>query len=328
MLTAEHEMHDSGLRFSETDIERRKKFVGLQADDLSRLASASPIVAARAGEYVAAFFDYLSRFDETAALFEKRKVLEEARRLKRDHLAAMVRGQYGKAYVEQRLRLARLYSEVGLHVRIFLGAYHHLLTSVGFDIVAHFANDPLRAFHVFASLRKIGFFDMGIIIDFLLAERERTIALQQEAIRELSTPVLQLREGLLLLPVVGVVDPPRARRLTDDLLREIRSTRARVVVMDITGVASINVEVANHLVQTVEAARLIGVIVILSGLSPAVARALIDLGVELSAFDIVGDLRSGVERSEHLLGYRVVREHAFARTSKHAEPITGPYART
>jgi rsbT co-antagonist protein RsbR len=128
--------------------------------------------------------------------------------------------------------------------------------------------------------------------------------------------------------VVGVVDTPRARRLTDDLLREIRSTRARVVVMDITGVASINVEVANHLVQTVEAARLIGVIVILSGLSPAVARALIDLGVELSAFDIVGDLRSGVERSEHLLGYRVVREHAPARTSKHAEPITGPYART
>jgi rsbT co-antagonist protein RsbR len=312
MLAPEHARHDNGLQFTESDIERRKKFVGLQADDLSRLAAASPIVAARVGAYVAAFFDYLARFEETAALFAKRKLLEEARQLKCDHLAAMVQGQYGKSYVEQRLRMAKLYSEVGLDVRIFLGAYHYLLSSVGFDIVARFADDRVKAFHIFSSFRKIGFFDMAIIVDFLLAERERTIALQQDAIREPSTPVLQLREGLLLLPVVGVVDTTRARLLTDGLLREIRSTRAKVVVMDITGVASINVEVAGHLVQAVEAARLIGVVVILSGLSPAVARALIDLGVELSAFDIVGDLRSGVERSERLLGYKVVREHAAA----------------
>jgi rsbT co-antagonist protein RsbR len=308
VLAAKRAGHDSGFGFTESDIEQRKKFVGLQPDDLSRLAAASPIVTARAGAYVAAFFDYLARFEETAALFAKRKLLDEARQLKRDHLTAMVQGEYGKGYVEQRLRLARLYSEVGLHVRIFLGAYHHLLTSVGFDIAARFADDPLNAFHIFSSFRKIGFFDMGIIIDFLLAERERTIALQQDALRELSMPVLQLREGLLLLPIVGVVDTARASLLTDGLLREIRSTRAKVVVMDITGVASVDGEVANHLVQAVEAARLIGVVVILSGLSPAVARALIDLGVELSAFDIVGDLRAGVERSEHLLGYRVVRE--------------------
>jgi len=312
MLAPELARQDNGLRFAESDIERRKTFVGLQQYDLFRLAEASPVVTAHASEYVAAFFDYLARFEEAAALFARRNLLEEARQLKLDHLGAMVEGEYGKGYVEQMLRLAKLYSEVGLHVRIFLGAYHYLLSSVGSDIVARFADDPLKAFHIFSSFRKIGFFDMAIVIDFLLAERERTIALQQDAIRELATPVLQIREGLLLLPVVGVVDTQRARLLTDGLLREIRSKRAKVVVMDITGVPSINAEVANHLVQAVEAARLIGVVVILSGLSPAVARTLIDLGVEPSAFDIVGDLRGGVERSERLLGYKVVRDHLAA----------------
>jgi rsbT co-antagonist protein RsbR len=69
-------------------------------------------------------------------------------------------------------------------------------------------------------------------------ERERIIRQQQEAIRELSTPVLQVRERLLILPIIGVIDPQRARQLTEQLLRGIRSNRAKVVVIDITGVPS------------------------------------------------------------------------------------------
>src|SRR5262249_60368657 len=86
-------------------------------------------------------------------------------------------------------------------------------------------------------------------------ERERVIREQQEAIRELSTPVLQVRERLLILPIIGLIDPHRARQLTEQLLRGIRANRAKVVVVDITGVAAMDANVANHLVQTVEAAR-------------------------------------------------------------------------
>jgi rsbT co-antagonist protein RsbR len=300
-----------GLRIDDGDIERRRAFVGLDGEDLLRLAAAAPVIAAHGAQYVGAFFEYLARFEEAAALFLDPELLGEARRLKRAHLAAMVQGEYGTGYAQARLRLAKLYSEARLPVRLFLGAYHHLLSAIGWDLVRDLTIDRLEAFRIFVSVRKVGVFDMGLIIDFLLAEREHTIALQQEAIRELSTPVLQLRNGLLLLPIIGTVDARRAHLLTDTLLLAIRSRRARVVVVDVTGVAAINPEVANHLVQSVEAARLIGVIVILSGLSPAVARALIDLGVNLSAYDVVGDLQSGVERSEHLLGYRVVKDAAL-----------------
>jgi rsbT co-antagonist protein RsbR len=223
----------------------------------------------------------------------------------------MMKAACEQDYLEQRLRLAKLYIEAGLPLSILLGAYRHLLSTIGFDIVAHFANDPARAFRIFDSLRKIGIFDLSIV-DFLLDKSQRTIDRQQEALRELSMPVLQLRQGLLLMSINGVVDARRARQLANDLLSAVRSRRAKVVVMDITGVAAITGEVANHLVQAVEAARLLGVVVILSGLSPAVAKTLIDLGVDLSTFDIAGDLQSGVERSERLLGYRVVRERAVA----------------
>jgi len=137
-------------------------------------------------------------------------------------------------------------------------------------------------------------------------ERERIIREQQEAIRELSTPVLQVRERLLILPIIGVIDPQRARQLTEQLLRGIRSNRAKVVVLDITGVPYIDSAVANHLVQTVEAARLLGAIVIVTGLSPEIAQTLVNIGVDLGKMNTVGDLQGGIEEAERLLGYRVV----------------------
>jgi rsbT co-antagonist protein RsbR len=141
-------------------------------------------------------------------------------------------------------------------------------------------------------------------------ERERIIRQQQEAIRELSTPVLQVRERLLILPIIGVIDPQRARQLTEQLLRGIRSNRAKVVVIDITGVPSVDSTVANHLVQTVDASRLMGATVIVTGLSSEIAQTLVTIGVDLTKMKTVGDLQGGIEEAERLLGYQLVRPAA------------------
>ena len=138
-------------------------------------------------------------------------------------------------------------------------------------------------------------------------ERERVIRAQQESIRELSTPVLQVRERLLILPIIGVLDSQRARQLTEQLLRGIRANRAKVVVIDITGVPTIDSTVANHLVQTVEASRLMGASVIITGLSSEIAQTLVTIGVDLSKVNAVGDLQGGIEEAERLLGYEVIR---------------------
>lgn len=137
-------------------------------------------------------------------------------------------------------------------------------------------------------------------------ERERIIRQQQQAIRELSTPVLQVRERLLILPIIGVMDAQRARQLTEQLLRGIRSNRAKVVVIDITGVPTVDSKVANHLVQTVEASRLLGATVIVTGLSSEIAQTLVTIGVDLAKMRTVGDLQGGIEEAERLLGYKVI----------------------
>ena len=138
-------------------------------------------------------------------------------------------------------------------------------------------------------------------------ERERVIRDQQEAIRELSTPVLQVRERLLILPIIGILDGPRARQLTEQLLKGIRAHRAKVVVIDITGVPDVDEGVANSLVQTVDASKLMGASVIITGLSSEIAETLVTIGVDLSKMDTVGDLQEGIEEAERLLAHPSVR---------------------
>jgi rsbT co-antagonist protein RsbR len=139
-------------------------------------------------------------------------------------------------------------------------------------------------------------------------ERERIIREQQDVIRELSTPVLQVRDRLVILPIIGVLDAQRTRQLTEQLLNAIQHHRAKVVVIDITGVATIDLGVANHLVQTVQASRLMGASAIITGVSSRIAQTLVDLGVDLSMMQTVGDLQGGLEEAERLLGYGVAAE--------------------
>jgi rsbT co-antagonist protein RsbR len=138
-------------------------------------------------------------------------------------------------------------------------------------------------------------------------ERERVIRQQQDSILELSTPVLQVRERLLILPIIGVLDDMRARQLTEQLLGGIRNHRAKVVVVDITGVPDVDQAVANSLVQTVDASRLMGAEVIITGLSSKIAQTLVTIGVDLNKMRTVGDLQGGIEEAERQLGFRVTR---------------------
>jgi rsbT co-antagonist protein RsbR len=281
----------ANMGITEQDVERRKRFVDLEPADLQRIASIKDVVVKNADQLTRTFFQYLAGFDEARVLLGYKELTDQARALKRDHLIAMVSGVYDLKYIEQRIKLGLLYGRVGLETKVFLGAFHHLLTNIG----------RLIGFDAYMSLKKVAFFDIGVQIDVIMHERERTIRRQSEAIRELSTPVLQIRDRLLLLPLIGVIDTHRAQLITENLLRSIRDNRAKVVVMDVTGVATIDSKVANHLVQAVTAARFMGATVLVSGVSADVAQSLVALGIDLEPFSTVGDLQGALEEAEAML---------------------------
>ena len=295
----------SNVGITPTDLELRRRYVDLTAEDNENLQAIKPLITEHADELVDTFFEHLAKFPEAKVLLGYRELMQQARTLKRAHLLEMLEGKYDMPYAEQRVKLGLLYGRVGLPTKIYLGAFRALITRAG-ELVME--SRPKDGFAKWSSLQKVAQFDIGIHSDVLMHERERTIGRQSEAIRELSTPVLQIRDRLLLLPLIGIIDSHRAQLITENLLKAIRAARAKVVVIDVTGVATIDSRVANHLVQTVTASRLMGAFAIVTGITADVAQSMVALGIEMAPFTTVGDLQGGVELAEERLGYRVTRK--------------------
>ncbi len=130
------------------------------------------------------------------------------------------------------------------------------------------------------------------------AERERlqqqVLDVQQQVIAELSTPIIPIMERIIVMPLVGAIDSMRARDTTRALLAGISEYRAKVVILDITGVPVVDSGVAGHLDKTIQAARLKGARTIITGISDAVAEAIVDLGIDWSKIDTMRDLQTGL----------------------------------
>jgi len=296
----------TAMEIDELEVSRRKAFLEFRQDDVNMLRELNEIAEKYADPVIEDLYRHFLSFDDTKRFFRDPRMLERVKRLQKEYFLRLTQGDYGHSYVANRLRIGTVHERIGLAPKWYLGAYSFYLRSVADRLLEAFPQDPRKLQSVFLSLMKLVFLDIGLAVDTYIHARETTMGRQQEAIRELSTPVLQIREQLLLLPIIGVIDAQRARLITENLLAAIRANRAKVVVIDVTGVASIDSTVANHLLNTVSAARLMGASVIVTGLSADVAQALVALGIDLGRIDTAGDLQGGIEEAERRLGYKVV----------------------
>jgi PAS domain S-box-containing protein len=133
-------------------------------------------------------------------------------------------------------------------------------------------------------------------------EQSRLLQRQRDEILELSTPVIQVWDNILVLPVIGTLDSVRAARLTESLLERIALQQAEVVILDISGVPAIDTDVAQHLLRTVEAARLMGTTSVLSGVRPETAQAIVHLGIDLGNLRSRNTLKDALQLALGLVG--------------------------
>ncbi len=151
--------------------------------------------------------------------------------------------------------------------------------------------------------------DITAIRQVEVAERERLqqeiIEAQQHAIQELSSPVIPIMDRIIVMPLIGSIDSLRARDVTRNLLAGISQHRAKVVILDITGVNIMDTGVVNHLNKTIQAARLKGARTIVTGMSDAVAEAIVDLGIDWSGVQTLSNLQTGLMAALATLGLHI-----------------------
>jgi rsbT co-antagonist protein RsbR len=303
----EADLAAAGIEITEQELAQRKQFLELGEEDFKRLTGIGDLARHYADAVIEDFYRHLLSFEDSRTFFSDPQVLQRVKDMQKAYFLRLTQGNCDLDYARDRLRIGAIHERIRLPVKSYLGMYNFYLRAVATRLVEAFQKKPSEAWATFLSLMKLTFLDIGLAIDTYIASRERTIREQQEAIQELPTPVLPFREGMLIVPIIGIIDSLRARQLTEQLLGSIRINRAKMVVIDITGVQSVDSRVANHIVQTIEAARLMGARVILAGIAPEIAQTMVTLGIDLGRILTVGDLQSGIERAEQMLGYVITR---------------------
>lgn len=159
-------------------------------------------------------------------------------------------------------------------------------------------------------LMMLGMIFNDIILDVFhiyLEGKEKTILAQQEELRQTSTPITEIWDGVLTLPIIGSLDSSRTMIVMEKLLQRIESDRARVVVIDVTGVMAIDSQVSHHLIQMIRATGLMGATAILTGIRPEIARALTSLNIDLSSVTTRSKLSEGLKEAFRQLHIEVTR---------------------
>ena len=278
--------------------------VRLSADDKVAMRTFWEFYEPLADEISNQLRDSLAALPEWAPIL-KASATEEARRQELDSRArqreAIVNGNW-TPYLDELRTQGINYAKMGISFVAWydiIAIYRELIRRKILGLAKADLEHSARVGDGMNRLLDIGMSHLG---EAYLAAKEQIIARQEAAIRELSLPILQVREHLLIVPLVGVIDTSRARQLIETLLGAIRDRRAQGVVIDVTGVPLVDTAVANHLVQACDAASLMGSQVVITGISPDMAQTLVTLGARLAKVETLGDLQEGIAHMEHLLG--------------------------
>lgn len=308
----DHRKYMAILKLDEAELRSRRAFFQLTDEDLATLASLRPFAVKNNAAIVDAFYELLLSHPEAKKFFPDEASVRRVKRTQSEYFLGLFSGTCDLAYVEDRLRVGAAHERIGLAPKFYLGAYRRYLQVVR-EFLVRDGGSPESVEAHFAAIQKIVFFDVALAIDTYIAANLDALGRHRAAIRELSTPVIRVHDRVLLLPLVGAIDSHRAHQVMENTLVSIVDTQACVMIIDIAGVPVVDTRVADHLLKTTAAVRLLGATTILTGITAQVARTMVQLGVDVSSMHTVSRLSDGIELALGLLGKEItVREKKSA----------------
>jgi len=231
------------------------------------------------------------------------EVLDEMEKVEKDNWDDLVLARVDEEYVQRQVDLGRMFQSIGVPFEAYLAslvAFHEIFENI---LVRH----KLDNFQLLRSFKKIANIGISIVIDTYNEIVNEKMRYQNAALMEMSTPVTQLWNGILLLPLVGIIDSKRAQDIMTTMLNNISERQSKAFILDISGIAVMDTAVANYLIKITKATRLMGCMCIISGISGAVAQTIVELGIQIDEVDTTGTMQDALDKALQLTGAKITK---------------------
>lgn len=285
--------------------EQLRAMHGIDEADLDRVREYGQRALGGLGEHLRRFFAWMETTPEYEHFFGDETTLPRVHELLGSYWGAFFEGQIDEGYVAYRRTVGEVHARIGLPLQVFQVAFAR-----AFDLWTEGAGQGadwqgLDAAATVRSMGKLMHLDMALMSGAFVERSGKTIAEQNRWLMAMSTPISVVWEKLLLVPLVGVVDSKRAADVRHAVLKKVGEVQARVAILDIRGIPLVDTAVANHLIKITKATRLMGCESIVSGLSPAVAETIVELGIDVERLMTTATLSDALETALARLGYAV-----------------------
>jgi len=274
--------------------------------DLQNIKSLEPFMLPQMDKMVDGFYRWLMEQPEYEQFFSDPKLLKHTQKMQHVYWKQFLTGNIDDEYVQHRRIIGATHARIGLSMTMFFAGMT-IFNNLVSEIIQENSTSVQEKSNITDSVAKGLHLDTGIVCEIYNIMSNETISAQSKSLMEMSTPVTQIWDNILLLPLVGIVDSKRALDIRNAVLSTISRTRARVFILDISGVAVVDTAVANHLIKIAKATRLMGCESTLSGISPSIAETMIELGIEVGVLKTTATMMDALEGAFTRLGLRIAK---------------------
>ncbi len=273
------------------EVEALLKLYEITDEDLDRIRSAGELLKDRMNDLVSRWYSWLETQPEFEEFFSDEEVLRRAQALQLDYWKDFFSAQVDPEYLETRRHLGKTHVRIGLPLPTYFAGTTKFL-SVIFELLEEEGWDSASA--TAEAINELAHLDIGVVVETYTTLEKEVIESQSRALMEMSTPVTEIWKGILLLPIVGIIDSKRAQDIMSAALSQVAETHARIFILDISGVGVVDTAVANHLVKITKATRLMGCESMISGVSPAIAQTIVELGIDVGTVRTTATMRDAL----------------------------------
>ncbi len=304
--------HDGQSAIDPEEWKRRKAFVGFTDRDAKLLKEIGPQAKKYVDEIIEELYRRFLSFEETKAFFASKDTLIRVKALQKAYFIELTEGEYGDEYLASRVRIGEVHSRIGLAPRWYMGGYSVYLQLAVPHVLSAFGSNAKKCRDALVALIKIIKLDEELAItNYTVSGEAKLAAAQAQEILEVSIPAIQIWPGIIVSPLIGTLDTGRAQMFMEKLLETIVATNSPVALVDVTGVPVLDTQTAQHLMETISAAGMLGAKVVLTGVRPAIAQTLVHLGVDMTGIVTRASLAAGLRHAFGLLELKVVSKNGI-----------------